>query len=162
MPSPLTPAQARDQIGAAGLRLTAPRIAILRAIAALPGHVTADDVRIAAAESLGSVSQQTVYDGLRTLAGAGLIRATDAPGHPARFEFRVGDNHHHFVCRSCGDIQDVDCIVGSAPCIEGTVGPGVLVDEAAVTYRGYCAACTPSRSGRSDRPSELNRPSEEN
>ena len=144
MPSPLTPAQARDQISEAGLRITAPRIAILRAIASLPGHVTADDVRAAAAESLGSVSQQTVYDGLRTLAGASSHPDSALPAFPARFEIRVGDNHHHFVCRACGDIQDVDCIVGSAPCIEGTVGPGVVVDEAAVTYRGYCATCTPT------------------
>lgn len=141
MPATMTPDEARERLAESGLRVTAARIAVLCSLDALQGHRSADEVREAVKESLGSVSTQTVYDALRTLSGAGLIRATDAPGHPARFEARTGDNHHHFVCRTCGDIQDVDCVVGSAPCIEGAVGPGVLVDEAMVTYRGYCSTC---------------------
>jgi Fur family ferric uptake transcriptional regulator len=90
---------------------------------------------------LGSVSTQAVYDVLRALTQAGVIRRIEPAGSPARFEARVGDNHHHVVCRTCGEVADIDCATGSAPCLEASDTKGYAIDEAEVTYWGTCPAC---------------------
>lgn len=132
----------RDRLVEAGLRVTAPRIAVLDALEAATGHVTADEVRHGVLDRIGSVSVQAVYDVLGALTGAGLIRCIETPGHPARYETRVGDNHHHFVCRQCGTTLDIDCSVGEAPCLLPHALPsGFEVDEAEVTYWGSCRDC---------------------
>lgn len=140
MPPSSTPA--RDRLSGAGLRITAPRLAVLDVLDAAPGHVTAEQVRTDVVERIGSVSVQAVYDVLGALTGAGLIRCIETPGHPARYENRVGDNHHHFVCRRCGTTLDIDCATGEAPCLlpHGLPG-GFAVDEAEVTYWGTCPDC---------------------
>lgn len=128
------------QLRTAGLRVTGPRLAIL---AELEDHPHADVETIAAGVRArhGSVSTQAVYDVLRALTDASLVRRIEPRGSPARFERRVGDNHHHVLCRSCGAISDVDCAVGSTPCLEPSPGSGFAVDEAEVTYWGYCPRC---------------------
>jgi Fe2+ or Zn2+ uptake regulation protein len=126
----------------AGLRVTAPRIAVLEALDEADGHVTAEQVRQSVLARLGSVSVQTVYDILSALTRVGLVRCLETPGHPARFETRVGDNHHHFICRTCGKTIDIDCATGEAPCLTPQALPsGFLADEAEVTYWGICAIC---------------------
>ena len=92
-------------------------------------------------EELGAVSQQAVYDVLQALTDGGLVRRIQPPGSVARYESRVGDNHHHVVCRSCGAIEDVDCAVGTAPCLTPFDDHGFVIDEAEVIYRGLCPAC---------------------
>lgn len=133
---------------AAGLRVTGPRIAVLRA---LPdgAHRSVDAVTADARASLGSLSTQAVYDILRVLGSAGLVRRIEPAGSPALFENRAGDNHHHVVCRSCGATTDVDCALGSAPCLEPSQMHGFVLDEAEVTYWGRCPACqqTDNRKG---------------
>jgi len=108
-------------------------------------HADADEVVRAVRERLGRVSVQAVYDVLAALGRARLVRRIEPAGSPARFELRVGDNHHHLVCRSCGRVHDVDCAVGAAPCLvpgsSGTPVDGFVVDEAEVIYWGTCAAC---------------------
>jgi Fur family transcriptional regulator, stress-responsive regulator len=126
----------------ASLRVTAPRVAVLSAVHANP-HADADTVAAAARSQLGTVSTQAVYDVLRALSAADLIRRIEPAGSPARYEARVGDNHHHIVCRSCGAIADVDCAVGEAPCLEASESHGFVVDEAEVTYWGLCPRCQP-------------------
>ena len=100
---------------------------------------------------LGDVSQQTIYDGLKALTDAGLVRRIQPPESVARYESRVGDNHHHVVCRSCGAIKDVDCAIGTAPCLIPFEDHGFVIDEAEVVYRGLCPEC--SRTSRSRRGS---------
>ena len=141
-----SPPQPRARLAGAGLRVTSPRLAVLEVLDAATGHVTADDVRRATVERIGSVSVQAVYDVLGALTTAGLIRCIETPGHPARYEARVGDNHHHFVCRSCGTTLDIDCATGAAPCLlpHGLPG-GFEVDEAEVTYWGTCPDCQERR-----------------
>ena len=128
----------------AGLRVTAPRVAVLAAVGRLP-HATAEAVLTAVRAELPTVSVQAVYDVLHALTGAGLLRCIEPAGHPARYERRVADNHHHVVCRGCGSVADIDCAAGYAPCLEpsglGQVSPGFVVDEAEVTYWGLCAPC---------------------
>jgi Fur family ferric uptake transcriptional regulator len=132
------PQQLRD----VGLRVTSPRIAVLEALDEADGHVTAEQVRQAVLTRLGSVSVQTIYDILAALAAAGLVRCLETPGHPARFETRVGDNHHHFICRSCGNTIDIDCATGETPCLTPSALPtGFQADEAEVTYWGTCSDC---------------------
>jgi Fur family transcriptional regulator, stress-responsive regulator len=124
----------------AGLRVTAPRIAVHEALDSADGHITADQVRQAVLARLGSVSVQTIYDILYALTAAGLVRCLETPGHPARFETRVGDNHHHFICRTCGRTIDIDCATGEAPCLTPQELPaGFRADEAEVTYWGTCS-----------------------
>lgn len=131
-----------QRIRAAGLRVTAPRIAVLEVLGSRRDHFTADRVHDEVTDRLGKVSLQAVYDVLAALTESGLVRRIETPGHPARFEDRVGDNHHHFVCRSCGDTVDIDCATGSAPCLDPASLPhGFSVDEAEVTYWGVCSAC---------------------
>ena len=126
-----------------GLRVTQPRVAVLSALHDQP-HASADVVARAVRENLGSVSTQAVYDVLAALHRAGLVRRIEPAGSPARFELRVDDNHHHVVCRVCGDIADVDCAVGARPCLEATDDSGFVIDEAEVTYWGHCPRCTTS------------------
>ena len=122
------------------LRVTRPRVAVLDAVAEHP-HADVETIAAAARASLGSVSTQAVYDVLRALTGAGLVRRIEPAGSPARFEARVGDNHHHVVCRGCGAIGDVDCAVGARPCLEASESNGFVIDEADVTYWGVCPDC---------------------
>jgi Fe2+ or Zn2+ uptake regulation protein len=124
----------------AGLRVTAPRLALL-AVLAESDHPTVDDLAGAVRERLGTVSTQAVYDALDAFVRAGLTRRIEPAGSPARFEARVGDNHHHVVCRSCGATADVDCAVGAAPCLDPAQPHGFVVDEADVTYWGHCPDC---------------------
>jgi Fur family transcriptional regulator, stress-responsive regulator len=127
----------------AALRVTRPRVAVLSAV---HDHSHADTSSIIAAvrEELGEVSHQAVYDVLRALTAAGLVRCIEPPGSVARYEARVGDNHHHIVCRSCGAIADVDCAVGAAPCLTASDDHGFAIDEAEVVYRGRCPECAAS------------------
>jgi Fur family ferric uptake transcriptional regulator len=138
---------------AANLRVTAPRLAVLAAVRELD-HPDVEEVLQAARHRLGAVSTQAVYDVLRVFEDAGLVRRIEPAGSPARYEGRVGDNHHHLVCRHCGAVADVDCVVGHAPCLEPVSYAGFLVDEADVTFWGVCPDCqtTPQRRGRSSDP----------
>ena len=127
----------------AGLRVTQPRLAVLDALVRHPHAAT--DVLIAAVREIRPVSHQAVYDVLHTLADLGLVRRIQPAGSVARYELRVGDNHHHVVCRSCDDVVDIDCATGSAPCLDPSEldvhAPGFVLHEAEVTYWGLCAAC---------------------
>jgi Fur family transcriptional regulator, stress-responsive regulator len=124
----------------AALRVTRPRLAVLSAVHEHP-HTDTDSVIAAVRASLGEVSHQAVYDVLRALTAAGLVRRIQPAGSVARYEARVGDNHHHVVCRSCGAIADVDCAVGHVPCLTADDDAGFEIDEAEVIYWGRCAAC---------------------
>jgi Fe2+ or Zn2+ uptake regulation protein len=124
----------------AGLRVTAPRVAVLAEMAD-GKHVTADQVALAVRGRLGTISTQAVYDVLGALTRAGLLRRIEPAGSPARYETRVGDNHHHVVCRSCGAIADVDCVVGEPPCLSPASAGGFVIDEAEVTFWGLCPDC---------------------
>lgn len=143
---PALEASPAAEIRAAGLRVTAPRLAVLEA-ARSASHATVEEIAQAARLRLGALSTQAVYDGLAALAGAGLLRRIEPAGSPARFETRVGDNHHHIVCRSCGAVADVDCAHGAAPCLEPSATHGFELDEAEVTYWGLCPSCQPIRQG---------------
>jgi Fur family ferric uptake transcriptional regulator len=124
----------------AALRVTRPRVAVLTAVHAHP-HADTDQIIGVARQELGEVSHQAVYDVLRALTLAGLIRRIEPAGSVARYESRVGDNHHHIVCRSCGVIADVDCAVGETPCLTAANDHGFTIDEAEVTYWGRCPDC---------------------
>src|ERR687894_1499157 len=125
------------------LRVTRPRVAVLSAVHDHP-HADTDSIIGAVREDLSEVSHQAVYDVLRALTAAGLVRCIQPPGSVARYEARVGDNHHHVVCRSCGAIADVDCAVGYTPCLTAADDSGYEIDEAEVVYWGRCPACTAS------------------
>lgn len=129
-----------DAVGGAGLRVTTPRVQVLRALDTLR-HPDADAIATAVRAEIGSVSTQAVYDVLRALDDAGLVRRIEPAGHSARFESRVGDNHHHLICRSCGRIEDVDCAKGEKPCLHPDDDSGFILDEAEVTYWGLCPSC---------------------
>lgn len=129
-----------------GIQVTAQRLAVLRAVGARP-HATADVVADAVRGELGSVSLQAVYDALALLSAEGLIRRIQPAGSPARFENRVGDNHHHLICRSCGRVVDVDCATGSAPCLAAADDSGYEIDEAEIVYWGRCPSCAARRRG---------------
>ena len=122
------------------LRVTSPRLAVLGAVHSSP-HASTDAVIDAVRDELGVVSHQAVYDVLRALTSAGLLRRIQPAGSVARYEARVGDNHHHVVCRTCGAIADVDCAVSATPCLTASDDQGFVIDEAEVTYWGTCAAC---------------------
>ncbi|WP_110181921.1 Fur family transcriptional regulator [Nocardioides solisilvae] len=124
----------------ASLRVTRPRLAVLAAVHAEP-HLDTDTVIGRVREDLGAVSHQAVYDVLRALTDAGLVRRIQPAGATARYEARVGDNHHHVVCRGCGEIADVDCAVGAAPCLAPSHDHGFSIDEAEVVYWGTCPRC---------------------
>lgn len=123
-----------------GLQVTAQRLAVLKAVGRRP-HATADVIADVVRGELGSVSMQAVYDSLAVLASEGLVRRIQPAGSPARFERRVGDNHHHLICRICGRVVDVDCAVGSAPCLTAADTHGYDIDEAEVVYWGRCPSC---------------------
>ena len=130
----------QHQLRTVGLRITAPRLAVLEWLAGNP-HSTADQVTTAVRSRLGTVSTQAVYDVLNACADAGLVRRIEPAGHPARYESRTGDNHHHVICRSCGRIEDVDCVLGKAPCLIPSDAAGFAVDEAEVVFWGRCPDC---------------------
>lgn len=123
-----------------GMKVTAPRVAVLRAVSDRP-HSTADDLYGIVRAELGAVSRQAVYDALAALTGAGLLRRIQPAGSPARYEDRVGDNHHHLICRACGRMVDVDCAVGETPCLTAAEPAGYEIDEAEVIYWGRCPEC---------------------
>jgi Fe2+ or Zn2+ uptake regulation protein len=127
-----------------GLRVTRPRLAVLEVLTE-GGHPEVDDITRRVRERLDSVSTQAVYDVLGALSRAGLARRIEPAGSPARFEARVGDNHHHIVCRGCGAIEDVDCAVDERPCLDPSTSHGFEVDEAEVTFWGLCPACQARR-----------------
>jgi Fur family transcriptional regulator, stress-responsive regulator len=124
-----------------GLRVTAQRLAVLRAVSAEP-HVTADAVAAGVRADVGSISLQAVYDALGVLVDADLVRRIEPAGSPALFEARVSDNHHHLICRTCGQVSDVDCAVGAAPCLTAADDHGYRIDEAEVVYWGQCPICS--------------------
>ncbi len=145
---PPTPSLAppSDLLRSAGLRVTQQRLAVMDALERHP-HAGAD-VILSAVRRTRAVSHQAVYDVLHTLADKGLVRRIQPAGSVARYELRIGDNHHHVVCRSCGDVVDIDCAVGEAPCLDPSEldahAPGFVLAEAEVTYWGLCAACAGS------------------
>jgi Fe2+ or Zn2+ uptake regulation protein len=137
----------RDELAAAlrdgGLRVTAPRLAVLSVVTE-GKHMTAEQVTLASRERVGAISTQAVYDVLGALTRGGFVRRIEPAGSPARYETRVGDNHHHVVCRSCGAIADVDCVTGDPPCVSPADAGGFVVDEAEVTFWGLCPDCQAS------------------
>jgi Fur family transcriptional regulator, stress-responsive regulator len=145
---------ATERLRAVGLRVTSPRVAVYDvlddATTEAEHHLTAGVVADRARARLGSLSTQAVYDCLDALVRSGLARRIEPAGLPALYEARVGDNHHHFVCRGCGSTTDVDCVQGEAPCLlpahtSSAHGPGFVVDEAEVTFWGWCARCASTR-----------------
>jgi Fur family ferric uptake transcriptional regulator len=133
-----------DLLRQRGIQVTAQRLAVLRAVSRQP-HGTADAVADLVRREIGAISLQSVYDALAILVAEGLIRRIEPAGSPARFEDRVGDNHHHLICRTCGRMVDVDCAVGSAPCLTATDDRGYEIDEAEVVYWGRCPECRNTR-----------------
>jgi Fur family ferric uptake transcriptional regulator len=123
-----------------GLHVTAQRLAVLRAVSARP-HATADEIAESARADIGVVSRRAVYDALGTLVEHGLVRRIQPAGSPARYEDRVGDNHHHLICRTCNRMTDVDCAVGDTPCLTASDAAGYEIDEAEVVYWGRCPDC---------------------
>lgn len=124
----------------ASLRVTKPRVAVIEQLVEHP-HADADTLATNVRSQLGKVSTQAIYDVLHALTQAGLVRRIEPAGSPTRYELRVGDNHHHLVCRTCGAIEDVDCAVGSRPCLHASDDHGFSIDEAEVTYWGFCPSC---------------------
>ena len=138
------------------IQVTAQRLAVLRAVSGRP-HVSADEVADIVRVEIGAISLQSVYDALGVLVGGGLLRRIQPAGSPARFEDRVGDNHHHLICRICGRVVDIECAVGTAPCLTAADDMGYEIDEAEVAYWGRCPDCLGrprrrSRAGASPRP----------
>ena len=150
MPTPDVPQLLRG----AGLRVTRPRSEVLASVYAWP-HADTDSLIRAVRTTLPGVSHQAVYDSLRTLTEAGLVRKIQPSGSVARYEARVGDNHHHLVCRTCGTVVDVDCAVGEVPCLTAADDQGFVIDEAEVTFWGLCPSCSaPPRTGITNQRSE--------
>jgi Fe2+ or Zn2+ uptake regulation protein len=135
----------QQMLRGAALRVTRPRVAVLTAVHAHP-HSDTDSIIGAVRGDLSDVSHQAVYDVLRALTAAGLVRRIQPSGSVARYESRVGDNHHHVVCRSCAVIADVDCAVGDTPCLTASDDGGFSIDEAEVIYWGLCANCSTAQS----------------
>ena len=133
-------AEFEQMLRTAQLRVTRPRLSVLTAVHEHP-HADTDSILRAVRDDLGEVSHQAVYDVLRALTLAGLVRRIQPSGSVARYESRVGDNHHHVVCRSCGVIADVDCAVGDTPCLIASDDRGFVIDEAEVVYWGLCSDC---------------------
>ncbi len=146
------PEAAKALLRQRGLQVTSQRVAVLQAVSNSP-HATADEVADHARSVLGSISRQAVYDALSVLVDKGLVRRIEPAGSPARYEDRVGDNHHHLICRSCGNVVDVDCAVGNRPCLEAEDAHGYDIDEAEVIYWGVCPNC---RQTSGEERSELN------
>ena len=123
-----------------GLQVTAQRLAVLHAVSEHP-HAATEDIYEVVQARLGAVSRQAVYDALAAFTDRGLVRRVQPPGSPARYETRHGDNHHHLICRSCQRMVDVDCAVGSAPCLDVGDAHGFEIDEAEIVYWGRCPEC---------------------
>lgn len=138
-----------------GIQVTAQRLAVLRAVAGQP-HIAADAVAEAVRSEIGAISLQSVYDALGVLVSEGLLRRIQPAGSPARFEDRVGDNHHHLICRKCGRMVDIDCAVGSAPCLTAADDGGYEIEEAEVVYWGRCPDCL-AKSRAPSRPRQRTR-----
>ena len=134
-----------------GLQITAQRLAVFRAVTSQP-HITADAVAEFVRAQIGAISLQSVYDALGVLVTEGLLRRIQPAGSSARFETRVGDNHHHLICRACGRMVDVDCAVGAAPCLTAVDHNGYEIDEAEVVYWGRCPDCVGAGSSTSESP----------
>jgi Fur family ferric uptake transcriptional regulator len=132
-----------------GLQVTAQRLAVLRAVSRQP-HGTADEIAELVRSEIGAISRQAVYDALGTLHAKRLVRRIQPAGSPARFEDRVGDNHHHLVCRVCGRMVDVDCAVGVRPCLTAADDAGYEIDEAEVVYWGRCPDCVAAAAASTD------------
>ncbi len=132
-----------------GVQVTAQRIAVLNAVSATP-HVTADVVMETVRAEIGAISRQSVYDSLNVLVRKGILRRIEPAGSPARYEDRVGDNHHHLVCRECGRLVDVDCAVGEMPCLVPVDDGDFVIDEAEVVYWGVCPDCRPAAESARD------------
>ncbi|KFG71991.1 Fur family transcriptional regulator [Streptomyces mutabilis] len=130
-----------SELRGAGLRVTAARVALLETVRR-GDHLDAETIATGVRRRVGHISLQAVYEALHALTAAGLVRRIQPPGSPARFEGRVGDNHHHALCRSCGALADVDCAVGDAPCLTASDDHGFSIDEAEVIYRGLCPDCS--------------------
>jgi Fe2+ or Zn2+ uptake regulation protein len=130
----------------AGVRVTAPRVSVLAALSDGPTHVSAEAIVTAVHARDGHTSPQTIYNVLRTLTDAGLVRRIEPAGSPGLYELRVADNHHHVVCRRCGAIADVDCAIGDTPCLTAADGSGYEIDEAEVIFWGRCPACVAATS----------------
>ncbi|MEU5509977.1 Fur family transcriptional regulator [Streptomyces fungicidicus] len=139
------PPSGAEELRGAGLRATAARVALLDTVRQ-GGHLGVEALASEVRRRIGHVSLQAVYDALNALTAAGLVRRIEPAGSPARYEGRVGDNHHHVVCRVCGAVADVDCAVGDAPCLTASESHGFTIDEAEVVYWGLCPACSPARS----------------
>ena len=129
-----------DLLHSNGIPVTAQRIAVIRTVDRKP-HSTADEVVEGVKQDIGAISRQAVYNVLSLLSEKGLLNRVQPSGHPARYETRVGDNHHHVVCRMCGSMEDVDCAVGYTPCLKAAQDHGYDIDEAEVIYWGICPAC---------------------
>ncbi|MEV6174071.1 Fur family transcriptional regulator [Streptomyces sp. NPDC051954] len=142
-----TPSTA-DELRGAGMRVTAARVALLETVRH-GDHLGVEAIASGVRDRVGHVSLQAVYEGLHALTGAGLIRRIEPAGSPARFEGRVGDNHHHVICRTCGVVADVDCAMGEAPCLTASEDHGFSIDEAEVIYWGLCPACSTTTSSSS-------------
>ncbi|MGC9379901.1 Fur family transcriptional regulator [Streptomyces sp. MH13] len=138
-----------SELRGAGLRVTAARVALLETVRR-GDHLDAEEIATGVRRRVGHISLQAVYEALHALTAAGLVRRIQPPGGPARFEGRVGDNHHHVLCRSCGALADVDCAVGDAPCLTASDDHGFSIDEVEVIYRGLCPDC--STTGSSPAP----------
>jgi Fur family ferric uptake transcriptional regulator len=136
-----TTSEFEDLLRGVALRVTRPRVAVLSAVYEHP-HADTDQIIAATRADLGAVSHQAVYDVLRALTVTGLVRRIEPAGSVARYESRVADNHHHVVCRSCGVVADVDCAVGTTPCLTAVEDHGFTIDEAEVIYWGLCPDCT--------------------
>jgi Fur family ferric uptake transcriptional regulator len=134
------PGDPADLLRQRGIQITAQRLSVLRAVSGQP-HITADAVAEIVRADIGAISLQSVYDALSLLAAEGLIRRIQPAGSPARVEDRVGDNHHHLICRVCGRVVDIDCAIGSAPCLIAADDMGFQIDEAEVAYWGRCPDC---------------------
>ena len=129
-----------------GLQVTAQRLAVLRSVSDRP-HSTANDIEKFVRAEIGAISRQAVYDALAALRKGGLVRRIQPAGSPARYEDRVGDNHHHLICRTCGRMVDVDCAVGETPCLTAADDSGYEIDEAEVIYWGRCPTCRQTATG---------------
>jgi Fur family transcriptional regulator, stress-responsive regulator len=138
-------ATAAQELRGAGLRVTAARVALLETVRE-GDHLGVEAITSGVRDRIGHVSLQAVYEALHALTAAGLVRRIEPAGGPPRFEGRIGDNHHHVVCRSCGAVADVDCAAGEAPCLTASDDQGFVIDEAEVTYWGWCPDCSTARS----------------
>jgi Fur family ferric uptake transcriptional regulator len=143
------PPHIADRLKEAGLRITGPRVAVLTDVTARP-HLTADQIAAAARKRGGVISTQAVYDVLAALTACNLVRRIEPAMSPARYETRVGDNHHHVVCRQCGAVADIDCAIGTPPCLEPADTGGFVIDEAEVTFWGICPDCQSATSEERD------------